>query len=74
MRKFFERIFGFCPYCHRWFQYSTKRRRQSTAYIHEEDNYIVCCDDCFEEVEAYWKERWDELDHDLMSGLNLQRW
>lgn len=67
-------MFGFCPYCHHWFQYTTKRRRQSTNYTNEEDNYIVCCDKCFDEVEMYWEERWKELYNDQLQGLHTLMW
>ena len=43
MRTFFEWLFGYCPCCGRWFQYSTKRRRQSTSYEDDKSNYIICC-------------------------------
>ena len=36
------------------------RRRQNTQYIQEESNWVTCCDECFEEVEEYWAERWAE--------------
>ena len=37
-----------------------KRRRQSTAYHEEEDNWVRMCDRCFELQEKYWEERWAE--------------
>ena len=37
-----------------------KRRRQNTAYEKEEMNWVVLCDECHEENEAYWQERWDD--------------
>lgn len=36
------------------------RRRQNTQYMHEESNWVTCCDECFEEIEEYWAERWAE--------------
>jgi hypothetical protein len=36
------------------------RRRQNTAYEDEESNYVECCEDCFEQIESYWEERWQE--------------
>ena len=54
-----RRLFGYCPGCGRWFKYP-RRRRQSTQYHDEESNYVTCCSDCFEEVEEYWAELWDE--------------
>ena len=37
-----------------------KRRRQSTAYVNDELNFVIACDDCFKEIEEYWMERWDD--------------
>ena len=37
-----------------------KRRRQNTAYVDDELNYVFACDKCFEEIQEYWKERWSE--------------
>lgn len=39
---------------------TTIRRRQNTAYVHEESNWITVCDTCFEDVEEYWKEMWEQ--------------
>ena len=35
-----------------------KVRRQNTMYVKSIMNWIVACDPCFEEIEAYWAERW----------------
>ena len=32
--------------------------RQSTAYVEDFNNYIICCEDEFREIEIYWSERW----------------
>jgi hypothetical protein len=37
-----------------------KRRRQNTAYVEDERNWVVACDDCFEEIEEYWNKMWRE--------------
>lgn len=57
--NFIKKIFGYCPWCGRWFKYP-KRRRKSTQYNDEESNYVTCCIDCFEEIEEYWAERWND--------------
>lgn len=59
MSKIFKKIFGYCDHCGRWFVYP-KRRRMNTAYHDEESNYCCECENCFEETQAYWQERWDE--------------
>lgn len=65
MLSIIKRIFGYCPCCGRWFRAKVKRRRQSTAYIDEESNYVTCCQECFDEIEIHWGEMWD----DFYSGL-----
>ena len=59
-RNWYLKMFGFCPYCGRWFRFGVKLRRQNTAYYKEEDNWIAACPDCFDEIEEYWAERWQE--------------
>lgn len=52
-------LFGYCGMCRQWFVYP-KRRRMNTQYADDEANYITVCAVCFEEIEEYWQERWDE--------------
>ena len=63
MLKFIKKVFGYCDCpCHKthWFKYP-KKHRMSTMYNREEDNYITYCQWYFDnEVEPYWKERWEE--------------
>lgn len=35
-----------------------QKRRQNTNYVDDELNWVVACDPCFDEIEAYWAERW----------------
>lgn len=35
--------------------------RQNTAYVNEEDNWVIGCKLCEEESNEYWKERWEEI-------------
>ena len=48
-----------CPGCKR-FTSTIERRRQNTLYPDDESNHVTCCSECFDEVQAYWEERWDE--------------
>lgn len=32
----------------------------NTRYEDEESNYVTLCQDCWEECDAYWEERWAE--------------
>ena len=38
-----------------------RRRRQNTAYVEDERNFVILCDDCNETNEAYWKEQWEDF-------------
>ena len=58
--KFIKPILGFCPLCRKWFKYPRRRRRQNTAYVVEEENYITCCKGCFEMVQEHWNALWSE--------------
>ncbi len=58
-RNLFQKIFGYCPCCGRWFR-KVKTQRRMTQYEHEESNYLTACQDCQDEDDAYWEERWAE--------------
>jgi len=45
------------------------RRRLGTAYAEEEKNWVVLCDACMEDVEAYWEERLTDYYHDIAQSL-----
>ena len=63
----FKRILGYCPCCRRWFQYNVKKRRQNTQYVEDSKNYITCCKKCFNEMEMYWDNIWNEFYEDPIS-------
>lgn len=35
-------------------------RRQNTAYAEDNSNWVIACDECFEEIQEYWADRWAE--------------
>lgn len=55
----------YCPRCSR-FTSTIERRRHSTMYEDEESNYSKLCQDCFDEEEEYWQERWEDYYRDVM--------
>lgn len=57
--------FGYCERCERWFVYP-KKRRQSTTYENDSDNFTTCCMDCYLQGEEYWSERYEEYYRGLM--------
>lgn len=59
-RKWYQKLFGYCPKCGRWFRFDIERRRQNTAYVEEEANFVTCCAECFEEIEELWAYMWKE--------------
>ena len=67
MRKI-HRLLIYCkmPLCHAGCWRRGIKRRQSTAYGNDKLNWVVLCDECFGEQEAYWKERWDDYYRNCM--------
>lgn len=53
-----------CPQCKQPHK-TIGRRRMNTAYRNDNSNFIICCRQCFDEVEEYWAERWA----DYYSGI-----
>ncbi len=47
---------GYCGYCDTVKPVSVQR--QNTQYVDDSENYIVCCDECFEWIEEAWAEQW----------------
>lgn len=45
---------------------SVQRRRQSTAYVDDQQNFVLACETCYEEVESYWEERWQDYYRDIL--------
>lgn len=39
---------------------TVEKRRQNTQYENDESNWVVACEFHFEEIQAYWAERWAE--------------
>lgn len=50
---------GICPGCAR-FKASIERRRQLSQYHNDESNWLTACQDCNDEADEYWRERWQE--------------
>ncbi len=44
-----------------------RKRRQHTAYVDDDRNWVIICDECNVENEKYWKEQWAEY-YALVSG------
>jgi len=40
--------------------FTLKYRRQNTQYVDDRSNWVKSCKPCFEEIEQYNQERWDE--------------
>ena len=41
-------------------------RRQNTQYTDDRLNWVFLCDDCQEENEEYWAERWSDYNAGLL--------
>ena len=48
-----------CPNCDAYTD-SVRRRHMHTAYVDDEMNYVTCCWECFDIIEDYWDEQWDD--------------
>jgi len=49
----------FCAHCNR-FRLTIERRHMSTCYCDEDSNYFTSCTECFDYIETFWAEAWDE--------------
>ncbi len=59
-RGFFKILFGYCPWCGRWFRWSVKTSRRHTQYCDEASNWLTACRECHEEDDAYYDELWND--------------
>ena len=57
-----------CPRC-KWYSPTVTLWRTTSHYERKEDNYTVCCESCFKEIEEYWQERWEDYHNDIIGGL-----
>ncbi len=48
-----------CPMCEKK-KRDVMRRRQNTSYFNEALNWVVCCNECFDEIEQHWADLWAE--------------
>jgi hypothetical protein len=37
-----------------------KVRKMNCNYQHQDSNYVECCIECFEEIQAHWAEDWKD--------------
>lgn len=45
------------------------RFRMHTAYVDDEKNYMNLCPACQQDSNEYWQDMWDELNNDIMLGI-----
>lgn len=57
IHKIFNKLFGYCFCCGRYFKYPIKREL-NTAYEKDEKNWICTCRKCYEEAIAHYEEMW----------------
>lgn len=62
-RTLIQKILGYCDCpCHKryWFIYP-KTIRMNTAYANEQQNWITCCEEFYEdEIAPMWEEAWED--------------
>ena len=59
-RNWFQKLFGYCPHCRKWFR-RVRTARQNTAYVEDSLNFFTGCRVCEEENARHWDEMWKEL-------------
>lgn len=59
-RTLWQIIFGYCPWCERYFRYSIKTVRRNTSYIDDATNWITACKECREDDYEYCAELWND--------------
>jgi hypothetical protein len=37
-----------------------EKRRQNTAYVDDDRNFAVLCDECQKEANEYWRDQWND--------------
>ena len=70
-RTLFERLFGYCPCCDRWFCRGVKRRRFNAEYADEGDNYVTACRECYDDIQDAMDYAWNEYDNERIGGWTL---
>lgn len=45
--------------CKRCGKRGAEKRRQGSAYLDDEKNYVTECDRCFSITEEYWEAQWE---------------
>lgn len=58
-RNLFQKVFGYCPQCGKWFQ-KVRTTRQNTAYVEDELNFFTGCRECEEQNDEYWAGMWED--------------
>lgn len=48
-----------CPMCETESE-TVERREQNTRYVKEEMNFVTSCKECFDEIQEFWKEQWED--------------
>ena len=53
---------GWCDYCNKIhpFRIGIKKRKLNTAYVDDEQNWMISCLPAFLETVGYYKEKWEE--------------
>lgn len=58
-RSLFQRIFGYCPCCGKWFR-RVRTERRITRYIDDESNWLTACRECQDHDDEYWSDMWEQ--------------
>jgi hypothetical protein len=59
-RTIFQKLFGYCPCCERYFRWQVKTQRRNTAYCDESQNWLTACNECQRQDEEYFADLWEQ--------------
>lgn len=56
-RNWFQKLFGYCPCCGKWFRI-VRTTRQASAYNEDYLDFFTGCRKCTEQNDEYWDAQW----------------
>lgn len=66
-RNWFQKLFGYCPQCGKWFR-RVRTARQNTDYDDDRLNFFTGCSDCEEKNAYFWNQMWEDLNRNRLYG------
>lgn len=64
--KWWQKIFGYCPWCCRYLRYNIKTVRRNSQYHDPRNNWITGCWECRENDFEYFNDLWNQYYSDCL--------